>query len=69
MESCLGKTNLEANPEEIVSEAVHEEVPKEDATVKTFRALKKPHGDWHLAVRRCCQLKKLAQGNGGSREK
>jgi hypothetical protein len=35
------------------SVAVHEEAPKEDAAVKTFGALKKQHGDQHLAVR-CC---------------
>jgi hypothetical protein len=31
---------LEANSEEIESEAEHEEVPKEEATVETFGALK-----------------------------
>jgi hypothetical protein len=38
MEACLGKTevtDLEANPEEIGSEAVHEG-PKEQAAVETF---------------------------------
>jgi hypothetical protein len=36
MKACLGKTeaaDLEANPEEIESEAEHEEVPKEEAAV------------------------------------
>jgi hypothetical protein len=32
---------LEANPEEMESETVHEEVPEEDAAVKSFGALKK----------------------------
>jgi hypothetical protein len=44
MMACLGKmeaTNLEANPEEIESVAVHEEVPKQETTVKSFGALKK----------------------------
>lgn len=30
---------------------VHEDVPKEEATVKTFGALKQQHGDWNLNVR------------------
>jgi hypothetical protein len=61
--------DFEANPEEIECEAVHEDVPKEEAAVQNARALKKWHGDWHLAVRRCSELKKLTQGNGGSRKK
>jgi hypothetical protein len=49
MEACLGKTeatDLEANPEEIQSKAVHREVPNEEATVKSSGALKK----WHRAA-------------------
>jgi hypothetical protein len=42
---------MEANPEEIKSAAVHEEVPKAEAAVKTVALLKKGHGDRHLAVR------------------
>jgi hypothetical protein len=37
MEACLEKTqamDLEVNPEEIESEVVHEEVPKEEAAIK-----------------------------------
>jgi hypothetical protein len=34
----------------VESEAEHEEVPKEEATVKPGRALKKQHGDRNLAV-------------------
>jgi hypothetical protein len=48
MEACLGKTeamDLEATAEEMESEVVHEEVPKEEAAVKNFRALKKRHRD------------------------
>jgi hypothetical protein len=56
---------LEANPEEIESEAV----PKEKAAVETVRALKKRHRDWHLATRRHGQPKKQTQGNGGSQKK
>jgi hypothetical protein len=47
MEACLGKTeamDLEATPEEMESEVVHEEVPKEEDAVKNFRVLKKQHG-------------------------
>jgi hypothetical protein len=50
-------------------EAEHEQVPQEKAAVETFRALKKQHGDWHLAVRHCGQPKKWTQGNGGSWKK
>jgi hypothetical protein len=35
---------------EVESNAVHDKVPKEVATMKTFGALKKQHGDQHLAV-------------------
>jgi hypothetical protein len=35
---------------EIESIAVHGEVPKEEATVQTVRALNKQHGDWRLAI-------------------
>jgi cell envelope opacity-associated protein A len=41
---------MEANPEEMKSVVVHEGVPKEEAAVKTLRALKKRHGDQRLAV-------------------
>jgi hypothetical protein len=47
-----------ANPDEVKSVAVHEEVPKEEAAVETFQALKEWYEDRHLAVRRHCQLKK-----------
>jgi hypothetical protein len=54
-EACLGKTeatNLLASPEEIESEVEHEEVPKEETSVKTSGALEEQYEDWHLAVRR-----------------
>jgi hypothetical protein len=35
---------MEANPEEMKSVAKHEQVPKEEATAKPVRALKKQHG-------------------------
>jgi hypothetical protein len=44
--------DLEANPEEIETKAVHEKVIKEEAMVKNIRTLKKRHGDQHLAVGR-----------------
>jgi hypothetical protein len=54
---------------EVESIAVHEEFPKEEATVETFGALKKRHRDRHLAVRGCGQPKERTQGNGGSQKK
>jgi hypothetical protein len=68
MEACLGKTeatDLETNPE---SEAEHEVVPKEEAAVKTFGALKKRYWDRHLAVGRRGKPKKRIQGDGLSRK-
>jgi hypothetical protein len=51
MEACPEK--MEANPEEMKSVAVHKEVPKEEAAVKTVRTLRKRQGDRHLAIGRC----------------
>jgi hypothetical protein len=64
MEACLGKTEatgLETNPEERKSKMEHEEVHKEKAAVKAATAMKKRHGDQHLTIRCCDQLKKLTQ--------
>jgi hypothetical protein len=66
-EACLEK--MEASPEERVSESEHEEVPKEEAIVENFGALKELHGDQHLAIRRCGQPNKWTQGSGESRKK
>jgi hypothetical protein len=47
MEACLGKTettDLEANSEETESWAEYEDVPKEEAAMKTVRAVKKRLG-------------------------
>jgi hypothetical protein len=63
-EACL--ENKKPTSLEVDSVVVHEEVPKEEATVETVRVLKKRYRDWHLAVRRCGQPKKWTQGNGGS---
>jgi hypothetical protein len=41
---------MEANPDEMKSVTVHEEVPMEKAAVKSFGALKKQRGDHYLAV-------------------
>jgi hypothetical protein len=50
LDACLEK--LVANPGELKSVAVHEEVPKEEVAVETFGALKKRHEDRHPAVGR-----------------
>jgi hypothetical protein len=47
-EACL--ESKEPISVEIESVVVHEEVPKEEATVKTVRALKEQYGDRHLAI-------------------
>jgi hypothetical protein len=54
---------------EIESEAELEEVPKEEAAVERFEALKELYRDRHLIVRCRGQQKKRAQGYGGSRKK
>jgi hypothetical protein len=43
LNACL--EDMEENPAEQKSVAVHEEVPKEEAEVQTSGALKKRHGD------------------------
>jgi L-fucose isomerase-like protein len=61
--------DLEANLEEMESRFGVSGVPKKDAAVETFGALKDRYGDRHLAVGSRQQLKKRTQGNGGSRKK
>jgi hypothetical protein len=56
-----------AIPGEMESEPAHQEVPKQEASVKSFGALKKRHGDWRLSVGRSKKLKERTQENGGSR--
>jgi hypothetical protein len=63
MEACLTSKELTS------LEAEHEEVPKVEAAVETIRALKKQHGDQHLAVRHCGQPKKWRQSSGASWKK
>jgi hypothetical protein len=60
MMACLGKMevmDLKANPEEIQSEAEHQEVPKEQATVKPVGGLRKRHRGQNLAAERHCKPK------------
>jgi hypothetical protein len=45
--------DLEANPEGKETVAEQQDVPKEEATVKTVRALKKQYEHWHLSIG-CC---------------
>jgi hypothetical protein len=59
---------MEANPEEMQSKAVHQEVPKEEAVVETGRALNKQLRGQHLATGRRDQLEERTQGNCGSRK-
>jgi hypothetical protein len=54
---------------EIKAIAVHEEVPKEDATVETGRALKKQRRGQSLAPDHCRKPKEQTQGSGGSWKK
>jgi hypothetical protein len=65
-EACL--ESKEPTSLEVESVAEHEEIPKEEASVQTSRALKKRYGDRHLSVKRRGQRKKRTQGNGVSRK-
>lgn len=51
MEACLDCK--EPTLVKVESVVVHVEDPKEEAAVKTVRALKKQHGDQHLAIGSC----------------
>jgi hypothetical protein len=66
-EACVEST--EPTSVETESVVVHEVVPKEEAAVQTFRALKERYEDRYLAVEHRRQLKKRTQGDGGSRKK
>jgi hypothetical protein len=57
---------VEANPGEHKSVAVHEEVPKEEAAVKYFYAMKKRHRGRYLVVGRRGKPEEWTQGNCGS---
>jgi hypothetical protein len=53
MKTCIVEVqamDLGANPEEKETVVERQKVPTEEATVKTIRALKMQHGDWHLAT-------------------
>jgi hypothetical protein len=67
-EACLEKAK-EPTSVEMKSVAVHEEVHKEDATVKPVGALRKRHRDQNLAVGCNEKPKEWTQSNGGSRRK
>jgi hypothetical protein len=41
----MGAMDLGENPEETESKLVHQEVPKEEAVVKTIRILEDSYGD------------------------
>jgi hypothetical protein len=60
---------MKANPKEMESVAEHQDVPNEEAAVETIVALQDRYGNWCLAAGCRQQLKKWAQGDGGSRQK
>jgi hypothetical protein len=62
-------TDLEANRGNSEAVAVHQEVPKEEATAETIVALEDRYGDRHQAVGRHRQPKKGIQSDGVSRQK
>jgi hypothetical protein len=61
--------DLKANPEEIEAISEHQEVPNEEATADTIRALDDRHGDQHLAEGCHQQPKTWIQSSGGSCQK
>jgi hypothetical protein len=61
-ETCL--ESKEPTSLEVEFEAKHEE----EATMETFRALRKWYRDRHLDMGRCGKLKEWTQGDGGSRK-
>jgi hypothetical protein len=67
MEACL--ESKEPASVEVMAVALHEEVPKEEATVESFGGPKKQNGDRNLAIGRRRKLKKMTQGNCQSRKK
>jgi hypothetical protein len=72
MMACLGKTeamDLEANPEEMQSEAEHLEVPKEEAAVKSSGIPKKWHKGQNVAAGHHQKPKEQTQGSCGSQKK
>jgi hypothetical protein len=66
MMACLGK--MEANPEEMQSEAEHWEVPKEEATVKSSGAPKKHHRGQYVAAEDHQKPKEWTWGSCGSQK-
>jgi hypothetical protein len=60
IEACLDSKEL--NPEDMKSEMEHQEVPMEEAAVKSSRTMKKWHRGQHLAAGRYGEPKELTQG-------
>jgi hypothetical protein len=56
--------NMEKNPDKIKSGAKHQEVPREEAAVKSSGAMKKWHRSRNLGVGRRGESKEQARGNG-----
>jgi hypothetical protein len=61
--------DLKANPEEMESKVEHQEVPKEEAVVKSSGAQKKRHRGWNLAAGCHGKSKELTRRDCGSRRK
>jgi hypothetical protein len=59
------KTGLE----EMKAVVEHQEVPMEEAAVKSLATMKKRHRGWHLAAGRREEPKELIRGECGSRRK
>jgi hypothetical protein len=67
IEVCLYSKEL--NPEDKESEVEHQEVPTEEATVKSSGTMKKQHRGRYLAAGRHREPKELTHGNCGSQRK
>jgi hypothetical protein len=66
LNACLEK--MEADPGEVQSVVVHQEVFKKDVAVESGRARNKRPGDRNLAVGHRGKSKERTQGNGCSRK-
>jgi hypothetical protein len=66
----LSAVQLSESVAEVVeSKEEHEEVPKEEAAVETSRALKKWHGDKHLAIKVLRSTEEMDPGQWWTLEK
>jgi hypothetical protein len=59
---------LEASPEKMESEVEHQEVPTEEAAVKSSGTMEKQNKGRHLAAGRPGEPKELTTGDCGSRK-